>query len=71
VVVLDDDHAVAEIAQVLERGEQPVVVALVQADRRLVQHVHDAGQPEPICDASRMRCDSPPESVSAERSSAR
>jgi hypothetical protein len=24
--------------------------------------------PEPICDASRMRCDSPPESVSAERS---
>ena len=45
VVVLDDDHAVAEIAQVLERGEQPVVVALVQTDRRLVQHVHDAGQP--------------------------
>ncbi len=45
VVVLDDDHAVAEVAQVLQRREQPVVVALVQADRRLVQHVHDAGQP--------------------------
>ncbi len=45
VVVLDDDHAVAEIAQVLQRREQPVVVALVQADRRLVQHVHHAGQP--------------------------
>ena len=44
-VVLDDDDAVAEVAQVLERGEQAVVVALVQADRRLVQHVHDAGQP--------------------------
>jgi hypothetical protein len=29
---------------VLERGEQPVVVALVEADRRLVQHVHDARQ---------------------------
>ncbi len=27
--------------------------------------------PEPICEASRMRCASPPESVSAERSSAR
>ena len=25
--------------------EQPRVVALVQADRRLVEHVHDAGQP--------------------------
>ena len=45
VVVLDDDHAVAEVAQVLERGEQPVVVALVEADRRLVQHVHHARQP--------------------------
>ena len=45
VVVLDDDHAVAEIAQVLQRREQAVVVALVQADRRLVQHVHDAGEP--------------------------
>ena len=44
VVVLDDDHAVAEVAQVLERRQQPVVVALVQADRRLVEHVHDAGQ---------------------------
>ena len=43
-VVLDDDHAVAEVAQVLERAEQPVVVALVQADRRLVEHVHHAGQ---------------------------
>ena len=43
-VVLDDDHAVAEVAQVLQRVEQPVVVALVQADRRLVEHVHHAGQ---------------------------
>ena len=43
-VVLDDDHAVAEVAQMLERRQQAVVVALVQADRRLVEHVHDAGQ---------------------------
>jgi hypothetical protein len=44
-VVLDHDDAVAEIAQVLERREQAIVVALVQADRGLVQHVHHAGQP--------------------------
>ncbi len=43
-VVLDHDHRVAEVAQVLERVEQACVVALVQADRRFVQHVHDAGQ---------------------------
>ena len=43
-VVLDHDHRVADVAQVLERLEQPRVVALVQADRRLVQHVEHAGQ---------------------------
>ena len=43
-VVLDHDHAVAQVAQVLQRADQAVVVALVQADGRLVQHVHDAGQ---------------------------
>ena len=43
-VVLDDDHRVAEIAQALERFEQAVVVALVEADRRLVEHVEHARQ---------------------------
>ena len=43
-VMLDDDHGVAEVAQVLERFEQARIVALVQADRRLVQHVEHAGQ---------------------------
>ncbi len=43
-VVLDDDHAVADVAQMLQRVDQAVVVALVQADRRLVEHVHHAGQ---------------------------
>ena len=43
-VVLDHDHRVAEVAQALERLEQPRVVALVQADRRLVEHVEHAGQ---------------------------
>ena len=43
-VVLDHDHRVAEVAQALERAEQPLVVALVQADRGLVQHVEHAGE---------------------------
>jgi hypothetical protein len=70
-VVLDDDDGVAEIAKLLERGEEPRVVALVQADRRLVEDVQHADEPEPICVASRMRCASPPESDSAERPSVR
>jgi len=41
-VVLDDDHAVAEIAQAPQRRDQAQVVALVQTDGRLVEHVHHA-----------------------------
>ena len=55
-VVLDDDQRVAEVAQPGQRLDQPVVVPLVQADRRLVQHVQHAdqagadlrGQPDPL-----------------------
>ena len=43
-VVLDHDHRVAEVAQAPQRVEQARVVALVQADRRLVEHVEHAGQ---------------------------
>jgi hypothetical protein len=43
-VVLDDNDRVAEVAQALKRGEQPVVVARVQPDRRLVENVEDADQ---------------------------
>ena len=43
-VVLDDDDGVAEVAQPLERAEQLAVVALVEADRGLVEDVDDAGQ---------------------------
>src|SRR5208283_364163 len=46
-IMLDDDHAVAEIAQAPERVEQPVIVALVQAYRRLIEHIEHAGQPRP------------------------
>ena len=43
-VMLDHDHRVAEIAQAPQRLQQALVVALVQADRRLVQHVEHAGE---------------------------
>ncbi len=43
-VVLDDDHGVADVAQLSQRLQQAFVVALMQADRWLVKHVHDAGQ---------------------------
>jgi hypothetical protein len=43
-VMLDDEDGVAEIAEALEGDEQAVVVALVEADRRLVEDVEDARQ---------------------------
>ena len=43
-VVLDDDDRVAQVAQLGERVEQPLVVARVQADRRLVEDVEHADQ---------------------------
>ena len=43
-VVLDQDQRVAQVAQVPQRREQPGVVARMQADRRLVEHVEHAGQ---------------------------
>jgi hypothetical protein len=42
--MLDHDHRVAQVAQAGEGAEQAFVVALVQADRRLVEHVHHADQ---------------------------
>src|SRR5690606_39008975 len=44
-VVLDDHEGVAEVAQRLERTDETSVVALVQADRRLVEHVEHAREP--------------------------
>ena len=43
-VMLDHDHGVAEVAQPLQGFQQPRIVALVQADRGLVQHIEHAGQ---------------------------
>ena len=44
-VVLDHQHAVADVAQVLQRADQAVVVALVQSDAGLVEHIHHACEP--------------------------
>ena len=44
-VMLDDDDRVAEVPQSGQRLDETVVVALVQADRRLVQDVEDPDQP--------------------------
>ena len=43
-VVLDDEQRVAQVAELLQRAEQPRVVARVQADRRFVEHVQHAAQ---------------------------
>ena len=44
-IVLDHDDGIAQVAQPAQRADQPVVVALVQADARLIQHVKAARQP--------------------------
>ena len=43
-VVLDDDQGVAEVLEPDQRLDQALVVALVQADRRLVEDVEDADE---------------------------
>ena len=43
-VVLDDDDGIAEVAQPSQCVQQACIVALMQADRRFVQHVEHAGQ---------------------------
>ena len=43
-VMLDDQNAVANVAQMFEGVDQTVVVALVQTDTGFVQHIHHARQ---------------------------
>ena len=43
-VVLHHQHGVAQIAQLFERLQQAAVVAMMQPDGRLVQHVEHAAQ---------------------------
>ncbi len=44
-VVLDDEHGVAQVAQPVQRVNQSMIIALVQTDRRLVQHIQRAHEP--------------------------
>ncbi len=62
-VVLDHEHRVAEVPQPLQRRDQPLVVALVQPDRGLVEDVEHADErrpdlrrePDPLRLAARQR----------------
>ena len=42
--MFDHDDRVAEVAQIHQRVEEPLVVPLVQTDRRFIEDVHDADQ---------------------------
>ena len=43
-VMFDNNHGIALIPQVLKRVKQPVIIALMQADRGLVQHIQNPRQ---------------------------
>ena len=43
-IVFDDDHRIAEVAQTLQCGDQPGVIALVQPDRRLIENIEHADE---------------------------
>ena len=42
--MLDDQYGVAQIAELQKRVEKPPVITLMQADRGLIENVHDADQ---------------------------
>ena len=46
-VVLHHDQRVAQVPQPDQRLQQPVVIPLMQPDRRLIQHIQHPGQPRP------------------------
>ena len=46
-VMFDDDDGIALVAQVFQRGQQPVIVALVEADGRFVENIEHPGQARP------------------------
>ena len=46
-VMFDNNHCVALIAQVFQRLQQTVVVALMQADGRFVEHIKHPREPRP------------------------
>ena len=44
-IMLNDDHGVAHVAQLLQRCQQSFVIPLMQAYGRFIQDIHDADQP--------------------------
>ena len=62
-VVLDDDDGVPGVPELLQRRDEPLVVAVVEPDRRLVEDVENAdelradlrGEPYPLRFAARER----------------
>ena len=46
-IMLDNQHGVANVRKMPQRRDEPVVVALVQPDGRLVQHIARADEPRP------------------------
>ena len=40
-IVFNNDDGIAQVAQMGERVEEPLIVALMQANRRLIENVHD------------------------------
>ena len=57
-VVLDDQNGIPQIAQLLQRTQQPIVVARMQTDRWLIQHIQYAAQAA-IQSASPAECAAP------------
>ena len=43
-VMLDHNDGIAQVAQMFQRIQQAIIVALMQANGRFIQHVHNAGQ---------------------------
>ena len=46
-VMLNNNHGIANVSQSLERSDSAFVVTLMQADGRFVQHIEHANQPTP------------------------
>src|SRR6266542_1336935 len=70
-IMLDNNQRVSFVPQCGERVEQSQVIARMKTDRRLIQYVRTPRRFEPSCAANRIRCDSPPLNVFAERPRAR
>ena len=42
--MLDDYQGIAQITQIMQGMDQPLIIALMEADRRLIQDIHDPYQ---------------------------